>query len=157
LSGSDFVQRQVVDIDRRLGEIDAALGGWDDLVQERERLRAARAVLVGGEPAPEPSVPARSAAAQARAPRGENRRRLLEAVEQRPGASVGELAQTSGLARPTAYNTLRALLERGEVQRVDLGGGQVGYRRAEPSQAGQDEQPEVDSEGVEPDTTSPGP
>ncbi len=56
---------------------------------------------------------------------------------------MGELAQVSGVARPTAYNALRALLERGEVQRVDLGGGQVGYRRAEPSQAGQDAQPEV--------------
>ncbi len=141
MSASEFVQRQVVDIDRRLGEIDEALGGWDDLVQERDRLRAARAVLVGSEPAEQPSARAGSAASQGRSPRGENRRRLLEAIEQRPGASVGELAEVSGVARPTAYNVLRGLMERGDVQRVDLGGGQSGYRRAEPSQSGQEEEP----------------
>ncbi len=69
---------------------------------------------------------------------------------------MGELAQVSGVARPTAYNALRALLERGEVQRVDLGGGQVGYRRAEPSQAGQDAQPEVAPGEAEPESAPAG-
>jgi Fe2+ or Zn2+ uptake regulation protein len=54
-------------------------------------------------------------------------------ADRRPGKSDQIDALAVARAVPTAYNTLRALLERGEVQRVDLGGGQVGYRRAEPS------------------------
>ncbi len=69
---------------------------------------------------------------------------------------MGELAKASGVARPTAYNALRALLERGEVQRVDLGGAQVGYRRAEAPQPEQEGEPEVDPGEIEPESMRAG-
>jgi DNA-binding transcriptional ArsR family regulator len=128
----DFIGRQVADIDRRLQEIDEALSGWNDLVHQRERLQAARAALTGQESANQGAGDGKSRPRRAqRARRGENKRRVLETVRERPGASIGELAQASGVARPTAYNTLRQLLEGGEVERVDLGGGQIGYRAVE--------------------------
>lgn len=52
---SDFVQRQVAEIDRRLQEIGEVLAGRDALVQERDRLRAARAALAGDKAPAEPS------------------------------------------------------------------------------------------------------
>src|SRR4051812_35057389 len=44
----------------------------------------------------------RSSGAASRAPRGQNRRRLLEAVADRPGATVGQLAEVTGVKRATA-------------------------------------------------------
>ncbi len=135
---SDFVQRQVAEIDRRLQEIDEVLAGRDALVQERDRLQAARAALTGDIAPAEPSNGAQATRApRPRAARGENKRRLLAAVRERPGASVGELAQVSKIAQPTAYNALRQLLEAGEVERVDLGGGKSGYRAAQPNNSAQ--------------------
>src|SRR4051812_43611687 len=48
----------------------------------------------------------RRTAPQSRAPRGENRRRILEAVAQRPGATAAHISQVTEIARPTAASTL---------------------------------------------------
>ncbi len=140
VSPEDFVQRQVADIDRRLDEIDEALRGWNALVDERDRLRAARGALAGDEPG-RPRLDAETSPrpARQRAPRGENKRRILEAVGKRAGASVSELAEASGLAQPTASSVLRQLDSANEVERVDLGGGRTGYRAAGDSSASQPE------------------
>jgi hypothetical protein len=137
---SEFVQRQVAEIDRRLQEIDEVLAGREALVQERHRLQAARAALAGNDAPTQATDGARGTpGSRPRAARGENRRRLLEAVRERPGASVGELAEVSKVAQPTAYNALRQMLKAGEVERVDLGGGKSGYRPAQPSDSTQSE------------------
>ena len=47
MTQTDFIQRQLDDLDQRLAEIEEALKGFDELVTERNRLRAARAALAG--------------------------------------------------------------------------------------------------------------
>jgi hypothetical protein len=132
----EFVQRQVAEIDRRLQEIEEALAGRGALLEERDRLQAARDALTGdGSPAPSADRARGTPGPRRRAARGENKRRLLAAIGERPGASVGELAQVSKVAQPTAYTALRQMLEAGEVERVDLGGGKFGYRSAEGRQS----------------------
>lgn len=136
----EFIQRQVEDMDRRLHDIEKTLGGRDALVQERDRLRAARAALTGeGSPASPTDGGAAARTPRRRAPRGENKGRLLEALQQRPGASVAELAQVSGVSQPTASSTLRQMAERGEAERVDLGGGKMGYRLGQPRESTQEQ------------------
>src|SRR5690349_3044984 len=87
---------------------------------ESRRLEAALAALdrqEGGAPA----APRRTrrtarrapAARRPRAPRGENRRRVLELVEERPGVTAGEVAQSTGIARPTVASTLAKLASDG--------------------------------------------
>jgi Fic family protein len=71
-----------------------------------------------------------------RAPRGENLRRIREAVEQRPGATAGEVAAATGIARATVASTLGKLARAGELDKTELPGGGVGYRAAS---AGKDE------------------
>ena len=50
-----------------------------------------------------------------RAPRGENRRRILDAVEQNPSASARDIATATGIARPTVATTLAKLVRDGEL------------------------------------------
>jgi DNA-binding MarR family transcriptional regulator len=52
---------------------------------------------------------------------------VLRAVADRPGASAGELATASGVAKPVLYNLLRRLSERGELVKQELPGGGAGY------------------------------
>ena len=106
--------------------------------EESRRLEAALAALnaaAGGdaaapEPAESPRAPGRGRSASGRAPRGENRRRLLEALADRPGATAAQLAQVTGIARPTAASTLAKLAADAHVRRVELPGGAVGFELA---------------------------
>ena len=77
----------------------------------------------------------RGRAGATRTPRGENRRRLLEAVADRPGATAGQLAGVTGIARATATSTLAKLVAAGELQRTELPAGGVGFKVAEPELA----------------------
>jgi predicted transcriptional regulator len=58
---------------------------------------------------------------------------VLRVVDERPGVTVAELAASSGVKRTTLYGILRLLIERGEVAKRELPGGQAGYARAEPA------------------------
>jgi hypothetical protein len=49
-------------------------------------------------------------------------------ITERPGVSVTEIAQVTGIAKPLIYNTTRAGVERGELDRVALPGGQQGFK-----------------------------
>jgi hypothetical protein len=80
--------------------------------------------------------------ASTRAPRGANREAVLKIVADRPGVTAAELAAASGIARNTLSPLLRRLVERGELSRRELPGGQTGYAAGEePSAAAEGEAP----------------
>ena len=81
--------------------------------------------------APPPAAARRrtgGAASRTRAPRGENRRRILETVGERPGASAAEVASVTGIDRPIVASTLAKLAKDGGVERVERPAGGVGFR-----------------------------
>ncbi len=129
-------------------EIDARLRELNPLVSEYDRLTEARESLSDGAPAPERRARSTSRTASRRAgarqprggraagkgggkraPRGENRAKLLAVVEERPGVSVGEVAQATGIKKPIVYSTMYKLVETGEVAKTNLEGGLTGFRR----------------------------
>jgi hypothetical protein len=142
---ADLVDEMVHGIRARLNELAPA-------VAEYERLQAADAALNGsGRQSSERS--AARAAAQARrrrgaragqavrasgpsAPRvrrGENKAAVFGVIGERPGVTVSEIAQVTGIAKPLVNNTTRAGVERGELERVALPGGLSGFRPAQAS------------------------
>jgi hypothetical protein len=64
----------------------------------------------------------------ARAKRGQNKAAVFGVISERPGVTVAELAATTGIVKPLIYNTTRAGIGRGELERVALPGGQHGFR-----------------------------
>jgi hypothetical protein len=146
-------------LDRILAEIrerrDASRAAYD----ESRQLEAALAAL-GGPSLDGASVPVSRARRtpsasrrRTRAPRGETRRRVLDAVSERPGASAGEITSASGLDRTIVATTLSRLVKRGELERVELPTGRGGYRvasdgggSASSGPAGPDEQSTLDAD-----------
>jgi hypothetical protein len=106
--------------------------------EEARRLESALAALgSGADDGMTPSAPSRRqrrvsrrASTGPRAPRGQNLAKIRDAVQERPGASTGEVAQATGIAKPTVASTLGKLVKGGELERVELPGGGVGYRPA---------------------------
>src|SRR3954471_23369686 len=120
-------------LDRILAEIRDRLDASREAYEESQRLEAALTALGRGR-APEPSRPratsrraSRSRArSSARAPRGENLRRIREIVADRPGATAAEIAAATGIARPTVASTLGKLARDGELEKTKLPSGAVG-------------------------------
>jgi hypothetical protein len=109
--------------------------------EESRRLKAALTALNeaagdgDGASASRPAARRRTAQrAQSRAPRGANVRRIRAEIEQRPGARAGEVAAVTGIARPTVASTLGKLARDGELEKLALPGGGVGYRRTRESE-----------------------
>jgi hypothetical protein len=93
-----------------------------------------------------------------RAPRGANREAVLRAVNERPDVSARELAAVSGVHGGTLYALLRTLVERGELEKLTLPGGQTGYRPAAPriaSSASTSERARSDSASAATEPTGP--
>ncbi len=87
----------VADIDKQLAELDGKLAPHEALVAERERLRAARAVLTGEGPAPTPArISQKDVAAY-----------LIE----NPGSRAGAVAEALGVP----LTTVSAHLYRGKL------------------------------------------
>ena len=141
---ADLVDETVQGIRARMSEL-------APVVAEYERLQAAYAALAG---AGAGSGDGRSARADARggrekgtgpvrrraasrssrprAPRGQNKAAVFGVIAQRPGVTVSEIAQLTGITKPLIYNTTRAGVERGELERVASPGGRQGFKaRAE--------------------------
>src|SRR4051794_40095365 len=122
-------------LDRILTEIRERLDASREAYEESQRLEAALTAL-GSARAAEASRPratsrcASSSRSSARAPRGENLRRIREVVAERPGATAGEIASATGVARPTVASTLGKLARDGELEKTKLPSGAVGYRPA---------------------------
>jgi ribosomal protein S25 len=72
-----------------------------------------------------PSQPVRPT--RRRAPRGQNRERVMQVVRERPGVTPAEIASASGVQRTVVYTVLRRLEADGEVQRRDLPSGSNGW------------------------------
>jgi hypothetical protein len=66
-----------------------------------------------------------------RAKRGQNKAAVHGVIAERPGVSVSELAEVTGIAKPLIYNTTRTGVERGELEKVALPGGQTGFKLAQ--------------------------
>jgi DNA-binding transcriptional ArsR family regulator len=124
---------------RILAEVRERKAAAQAAYDESRRLEAALAALDRQEGAGTSAAPRRSRGSarrpaatrsRRRAPRGENRRRILALVEERPGVTAGEVAQSSGIARPTVASTLAKLAADGAVERVQQPGGGVGFRLA---------------------------
>ena len=137
---ADLVEETVQGIRARMSEL-------APVVAEYERLQAAYTALEGpgAGPADRPSARARARAKQdgspgrargrsasrpsrPRAPRGQNKAAVFGVITDRPGVTVTEIAQVTGIAKPLIYNTTRAGVERGELERVALPGGQQGFK-----------------------------
>jgi hypothetical protein len=115
-------------LDQLIRQIDNRLAALRPLVREFEQLEAARAALVadyGAATAGGASRRARPASAlpshRRRAPRGANRAAILSLAGERPGITVAEIAQTTGIGKPTVHSTVYALTRRGELARAGDG------------------------------------
>jgi hypothetical protein len=74
-----------------------------------------------------------------RAKRGPNKAAVHGVIADRPGVTVTEIAQVTGIAKPLVYNTTRAGVERGELEKVVLPGGQQGFKIAQGAPASEPE------------------
>jgi hypothetical protein len=141
-------------VDETLRGIRARLKELAPSVAEYERLQAAYAALDGasGESGEGRNAGARTAAgkrggsgrrragtarrrAGGRAERGQNKAAVFGVIEQRPEVTVAEVASVTGIAKPLIYNTTRAGVERGELERVALPGGRQGFKIAQAAPA----------------------
>lgn len=139
-------------LDRILEEIRQRMNSSRAAYEESQRLEAALAALgpsAGGGAPPARARRARRRPAREsrpRAPRGENLRRIREQVEQRPGATAGEIAAATGIARATVAGTLGKLARDGTLAKTELPSGRVGYRfaaTASPVEAAPEPAPEA--------------
>jgi hypothetical protein len=120
-------------LDQTLAEIRARLKELRPLVAEYERLEAAAAALNGQAHVSSATRPRRRRPASSRrprAPRGANKEKIYAAIEARPGATVGEIAEASGVAKRIIYNVTRQGVEKGELERQELPSGSAGFKRA---------------------------
>jgi hypothetical protein len=130
---TDLLARITAEIDGRLKEL-------RPLYEEHERLLHARDALGSNGASPTSSTPTRRRVTPRpslrkvtqRAPRGENRRKILAVVEERPGVSAAEISSAAGIKQNVTYTTLGKLVADGALDKVVIGSG-TGYRVAKPS------------------------
>ena len=129
-------------------QIDARKRELAEAVHEYERLEAARAALDGttrstgqrgttkasrrGSMDRPPSARATTrrrtkALARPRAPRGANREAFLRALRERPGSTVAEVAEATGVQQGVLYQLRRRPLDEGAVIEQQRGDGRKGY------------------------------
>jgi DNA-binding transcriptional ArsR family regulator len=122
---ADLVGQIQRDIEQRLKEL-------APLIEEKDQLEAVLAALTGeldgrGTPAPRPTRPRANGAStgtrapyaggkRRRAPRGANREAILKIVEQQPGVSASEVAEQTGIAKPTVHTTISQLKRKGILE-----------------------------------------
>lgn len=106
----------------RLDEIELELKGYEELLVERDLLREVLAL---------PPLRAKvSANGRARARRGQNIDRIVTYVREHPGATVNDIAGDTGITKGVVYNTVRVLVERGQLETEPGGDGVRAYRVA---------------------------
>jgi len=96
----------------------------EPLIEEAERLRDVLEVI---EKRSERAQPQRRAGAHGRsqgprAPKGANKRVILELVRQRPGITPAEIASTTGLKRTVVASTVSRLKRHGDLRDHEQGG-----------------------------------
>jgi len=120
-------------LDRVLREIRERRRAAQAAYEESRRLEQALAALEpagrrGRSPAPAPRR--RSRERQPRAAPGANREAIAALVSERPGVTVGEIAEATDITRSTVTTTLKRLVDAGEIERASLPAGGTGYRAA---------------------------
>jgi predicted Rossmann fold nucleotide-binding protein DprA/Smf involved in DNA uptake len=128
----------VEQVKARIKHIEGELARHERLSDELERLRdalgrlegAARSRVTGGRrgrrpPAAsgsrvKPAGASRRASAPARAPRGQNKEKVLEALKSGP-MTAGEIAKATGIASGTVSTLLTKLAKTGEVVKAERG------------------------------------
>jgi hypothetical protein len=121
---------------RILREIRERLKKSRAAVEEYERLQAALHALDATNGAPAGTKRGRgggTSKGRARAPRGANRDKVIAAIRDRTGITVGELALVTGISKNALYGVTRNLVEAKTLERVELPGGTTGFRVAETS------------------------
>lgn len=133
---ADLLDRIRDQLDVRLSELRPLLDEHDRLVAalralgESDRVsRGAPTTRAAARPAAAAPATPKAAPAKRRkhAPQGANRRAVLHTVQERPGASAGEIAAVSGVERSSLYALLARLVQAGELVKRDLPTGQTGY------------------------------
>ncbi len=127
------LDRVAQDIRERADQLRAELAERERVFRaETQRVRDELARLDGALRAMEGDreVPGRGGeqAPISRAPRGQNKAKILDVVGERSGVSATEVAQATGIASATVSSTLAKLASAGEVLREQLPGGRVGFR-----------------------------
>src|SRR3954468_7439244 len=124
-------------LDRILTEIRDRLDASRAAYEESQRLEAALTALRSGRPSEASPPRAKSrrssgspARSSARAPRGDNLRRIRKLVAERPGATAAEIAAGTGIARPTVASTLAKLARDGDFEKTTLASRAIGDRPA---------------------------
>jgi len=125
-------------IEHRLEEIEEQLRPFAELEDERQRLRHALDALRAGpshagETSAQPTRrrPGRRTSGSsrgARAARGSNLKAIVSHVAANPGATAGEIATATGIARGVVYSATSRLSSSGKLEREPKPDGQVGYR-----------------------------
>ena len=102
------------------------------LVAEYEQLeRASRALGEGRQRSSgRASAGRRRKSSTARAPRGQTKQAIYAVIGERSGVSVGEIASVTGITKPLIYNATRTGVQKGELRKVDVGGGRSGFALA---------------------------
>jgi hypothetical protein len=132
-ASADIVQA----VEERVREIEAQLGGYDDLVRERDRLkRALQALGSDTGAAPRAGAPTRPATgrrasrrrgAGRRAKRGSNVAAIVGYVAEHPGSTAAEIAAGTGIDRSVVYSATSRLASAGRLRRAPKRDRQVGY------------------------------
>ena len=142
MSKGPDVSEIVEQIKARLKQIEDQFGQHQRLTDELERVRDVakdleRAVLsriTGGQapPAPRPTAatPTRRAArptavtdtaAPARAPRGQNKAKILDALKGRVPMTASQIAEVTGIPAATVSSTLTKMAKTGELRKAQRG------------------------------------
>jgi hypothetical protein len=115
----DLITRTKRELHERIASLEAA-------VEELPRLKRALAALEGdAAPARRASAPARSRDGRSsgrRRPRGANRDAILAVIRERPGVSVGEVANVvakEGVKKNVVYTTVNKLTKDGLIRKTD--------------------------------------
>ncbi len=119
MTDDDLITRTKRELHERIASLEAA-------VEELPRLKRALAALEGD------AAPARRSAGSARArdgrssgrrrPRGANRDAILAVIRERPGVSVGEVANVvakEGVKKNVVYTTVNKLTKDGLIRKTD--------------------------------------
>ena len=126
----------VEQIKARLKQIEDQFGQHQRLTDELERVRdvakdleRAVASRISGEQAP-PATPTRRgtrpatatrATASARTPRGQNKAKILEALNGRGPKTASEIANVTGIPAATVSSTLTKMAKTGELHKAERG------------------------------------
>jgi hypothetical protein len=93
----------------------------EPLIEEAERLRDVLDLI----DAQQPGAGGRRAGRGAPAPRGANKRMILDLVAERPGVATGEIAAETGIAPTVVRSTVSRLKRQGELEDHARGGVQI--------------------------------